>query len=130
MTKKMEIFQSTVILIVFVLAVWYMYNKVETFQSPSRPVVVGNPVPIVKGSNRTTTDLDLCDPDNDDLKNDMKKGVNIIYMNHVNNNIKKIIDDYVNIQLLTDRMESINKNLMLRLHKNKKYEADGEMTFV
>ena len=43
---------------------------------------------------------------------------------------KKIIDDYVNIQLLTDRMESINKNLMLRLHKNKKYEADGEMTFV
>jgi len=130
MTKNMDTFQGVIILIVFVLAIWYMYNKIETFQTPSRPVLVGNAVPIVTGYNRTTTNLNLCDPNNDDLKNDMKKGINIVYMNHVNNNIKKIIDDYVNIQMLTERMERINNDLMLRLHKNKKYETDGEMTFV
>ncbi len=69
-------------------------------------------------------------PDNDDLKNDMQKGINIVYMNHVNNNIKSIVDDYVNIQMLNERMESINNDLMLRLHKNKKYSTDGGMTFV
>lgn len=130
MTKNMEIFQGTIILIVFVLAVWYMYNRIETFQTPSRPVLVGNPVPIATGPNRTNTDLNLCDPDNNNLKNDMKKGINIVYMNHLNNNIKKIVDDYVNIQMLTEKMERINNNLMLKLHKNKKYDTEGEMTFV
>jgi len=39
------------------------------------------------------------------LKTICKKGINIVYMNHVNNNIKSIVDDYVNIQMLNERME-------------------------
>jgi len=101
----METVQGVIILIVFVFAVWYMYNRIETFQTPSRPVLAGNAVPIATGYSRASTDLNLCDPDNDDLKNDMQKGINIVYMNHVNNNIKSIVDDYVNIQMLNERME-------------------------
>ena len=120
------------IIVIAFVSVWYSQNRIETFQNTckSSPALIGSPVPIPTQFNRSTSDLQLCDPENSNIRKNMKKGINIIYTNHVNNNIKKIIDDYVNIQLLTDRMDKMNDELILRLHKNKKYNTDGEMTFV
>lgn len=130
MGKKLETIHIILIAILLVASLWYLYNGIEAFETPSRPALIGNSVPIVTQYNRSTSNLELCDRENGNLRDNMKKGINIIYNNHVNNNIKKIVDDYVNIQLLTDRMERINNDLMLRLHKNKKYDTEGEMTFV
>lgn len=130
MGKKLDTIHILLTAILLIAVIWYLYNGVEGFETPSRPALIGNSVPIVTQHNRSTSDLELCDPENNDIRDNMKKGINIIYNNHVNNNIKKIVDDYVNIQLLTDRMERINNDLMLRLHKNKKYDAEGEITFV
>lgn len=130
MTQKIDTLQWIIIAVVFMIAVWYMYGYIENFEAMSRSALIGNPVPIITQQAEINQNLELCDPENNDIKNNMKKGINIIYMNHVNNNIKKIIDDNVNIKLLTEKMEKINNELMLRLHRNKKYDTEGEMTFV
>ena len=87
---------------------------------------------LTSGPKIDNVELNLCNKElSDEIKKEnINKGIDLIYDNHYEKNIKKYIDNYVDLNYLTEKVEKINKSLFKHIHKNKKYNTDGELTFV
>ena len=103
-------------------------NKKEAFETLFQS---GN-TKINSGPRVENIELNLCSKDLSDekKKENINKGIDLIYDNHYEKNIKKYIDNYVDLNYLTETVEKINQSLIKYIHKNKKYNTDGELTFV
>lgn len=103
-------------------------NKKEVFENLFQS---GN-TQLTSGPKIDNVELNLCSKElSDEMKKEnINKGIDLIYDNHYEKNIKKYIDNYVDLNYLTEKVEKINQSLFKHIHKNKKYNTDGELTFV
>ena len=117
-----------VLMIIMILYLILRNKKRESFES----IFSSNEIKINNEPKIDKVELNLCNPElTDDVKKEnINKGIDLIYDNHYQKNIKKFIDNYVDLQYLTDKIGDINKSLYKHIHKNKKYNTDGEITFV
>jgi len=147
--------QSTLIVILsLIILLGYLYNYINTNTNTNKKVekfstlesltdtsghfLFNRNQEVVNEVSRPTrlVTLDLCDvnsSDPDSNKNtalNVSRGFNTLYMNHLNNNVKKYIDNYVTLNILADRVKNINERLERNLHKNKQYNANGDLNFI
>lgn len=143
--------KSTLIVILsLIILLGYLYNftntneKIEKFSTlesltdTSGHFLFNRNQEVVNEVSKPTRSvtLDLCnvnssDPDyNNNTALNISRGFNALYVNHLNNNVKKYIDNYVTLNILADRVKNINERLERNLHKNKKYNANGDLNFI
>lgn len=130
-------YPTIIVIFSLLILVAYIYhlNKEENFTATTTTnpdsIFIHGTRPISRENRDSTLDLDLCNSESrpGELNRNLSRGINTIYKNHVNRNIKKYIDNFVQMQILTDRVNSMNNRLMQSLHKNKKYSTEGDITF-